>query len=289
MTIPHFKIKAFWILFLLVSSKLLAQNNSFKLYAGYSSTDNFNGCYTNGDTLTTAFLQEEHSAISLLLNGKDVWKKQGDMFLSSYEISIYYDNKPILNKSASSWVASKSRMIGLLPKMPDKIVIDKIKGTAIIENKKVEIDIPSVTFYRANYTNKKCYEIASKKPSVKGVFSPKIGEKIILNNIFFEIDKSELLPTSQEELNKLANYLLQNVNTLIEISGYTDNKGNEEKNQILSQNRAKAVANYLISKNIIKERISYKGYGSSKPIAANDTEENRQKNRRVEFVINKKQ
>jgi len=278
-----FKIQI-WIFLLLSAFKILAQDNSFRLYAGYSSIDNFSGCYTDGDTLPTDFLKKENSAISLLLNGKYVWKKYGDMFLLSYEINIYSDGKLMANKSPNSWVASTNQMIGLLPKMPDKIVIDKIKGFSIIDNKRVEVDIPSVTFYRASYTSKKCYEI---KAPVKKVFSPKIGEKVILQNIFFEINKSELLPASQEELNKLVDYLLKDKNALIEISGHTDNTGNEEKNKTLSGNRAKAVADYLISKGVDKNRISYKGYGSSKPIESNDTEDNRQKNRRVEFIINK--
>jgi outer membrane protein OmpA-like peptidoglycan-associated protein len=72
---------------------------------------------------------------------------------------------------------------------------------------------------------------------------------------------------------------------LITIIGNTDNTGNEEKNRILSEARAKAVAEYLTSKNIDKSRIKYTGYGSSKPIASNDTEEGKQQNRRVEFII----
>ena len=119
-------------------------------------------------------------------------------------------------------------------------------------------------------------------------FSPKVGEKIILKNIFFETDKSQLLPNSFDELNKLVEYLYKNKSTAIEISGHTDNTGTEEKNKKLSETRSKAVADYLISKGIDKSRIGYKGYGSTKPVAKNDTEEGKQQNRRVEFIIKKK-
>ena len=71
----------------------------------------------------------------------------------------------------------------------------------------------------------------------------------------------------------------------IEIHGHTDNQGEEDYNQTLSENRAKAVYNYLIGKGIAKERLSYKGFGESKPIATNDTKEGRQLNRRTEYVI----
>ena len=71
----------------------------------------------------------------------------------------------------------------------------------------------------------------------------------------------------------------------IEIIGHTDNKGEGIMNQELSEERAKAVFNYLISKNIPSQRLSYRGLGSSKPIASNETEAGRKKNRRVEFVV----
>jgi outer membrane protein OmpA-like peptidoglycan-associated protein len=114
---------------------------------------------------------------------------------------------------------------------------------------------------------------------------PKLGEIVTLKNIFFQTNKSELLPESFNELDRLASYLSETPNTLITIIGNTDNTGNEEKNRILSEARAKAVAEYLTSKNIDKSRIKYTGYGSSKPIASNDTEEGKQQNRRVEFII----
>ena len=71
----------------------------------------------------------------------------------------------------------------------------------------------------------------------------------------------------------------------IEIRGYTDNTGDELKNKMLSEGRAKAVVDYLVSKQIDRDRLSYKGLGSKQPIASNKTEEGKQKNRRVEFII----
>ena len=71
----------------------------------------------------------------------------------------------------------------------------------------------------------------------------------------------------------------------IEIEGHTDNSGNPEKNMILSQNRAKSVMDYIVSKGITADRITFKGFGITKPMVANDTPENRQLNRRVEFTI----
>lgn len=107
---------------------------------------------------------------------------------------------------------------------------------------------------------------------------------IILNNVNFESDKTTISKEALSELDKLA-ASLKNKYTRIEIRGHSDNSGNEERNLILSEERAKFIADYLISKSIASERVFYKGFGSTLPIASNNNEEGRQLNRRAEFVI----
>mgnify|MGYP000215212026 CR=1 FL=1 len=111
------------------------------------------------------------------------------------------------------------------------------------------------------------------------------GQSIRLNNIFFEFAKYDLLEDSYSELNRVYDFMLKNPNIKIKIAGHTDNVGSKTFNQNLSEKRAKAVADYLISKGIDKKRIQTIGYGMDKPIASNETEEGRQQNRRVEFII----
>lgn len=106
-----------------------------------------------------------------------------------------------------------------------------------------------------------------------------------LNNIYFNTDKYNLLPSSEVELRLLLNFLKINANVKIEVSGHTDNSGNKAHNQKLSENRAAAVSNYLIEKGIDKTRILSIGYGDNKPIADNSTHEGKQLNRRTEFKI----
>lgn len=113
----------------------------------------------------------------------------------------------------------------------------------------------------------------------------KSGKTVVLKNIFFETNKFDLKQKSEVELDKLFTFLTNNSTLNIEIGGHTDNVGSTEDNQLLSQNRAKSVADYLISKGIDAARLSYKGYGESMPIATNDTEEGRAQNRRTEFKI----
>jgi len=112
-----------------------------------------------------------------------------------------------------------------------------------------------------------------------------IGNKVILNNIFFDTNKFDLKPESVAELQKLVEFLNVNPTVHIEISGHTDNVGNDQLNQTLSENRAKAVYQYLISSQVNPARLVYKGYGKTQPIAPNTTDEGRQKNRRTEFMI----
>lgn len=115
-----------------------------------------------------------------------------------------------------------------------------------------------------------------------------IGGFVVLNNIFFESNKFNLLSQSKIELQQLITFLSQNPSVSIEINGYTDNVGDDKSNLILSENRSKTVYNYLISNQINSNRLSFKGYGETKPVADNSSEDGRKKNRRTEFKIVKK-
>jgi len=113
----------------------------------------------------------------------------------------------------------------------------------------------------------------------------KIGDKLILKNVHFDYAQYSLQPISFAELDKLAGYLQRNPTVQINLLGHTDNIGNKPANITLSLNRAKAVKEYLIKKQIKESRISYEGFGSGTPITTNDTDEGRAKNRRVEVQI----
>ena len=112
----------------------------------------------------------------------------------------------------------------------------------------------------------------------------KAGDEIILKNVQFSNNSFDLNNTSKKELDKLLNYVLEyNIN--IQIEGHTDSNGDKDQNLILSQNRAKSVKNYLISKGVKEENLTYLGFGDSKPISDNETEEGRALNRRTSFKI----
>ena len=111
------------------------------------------------------------------------------------------------------------------------------------------------------------------------------GTKVILNNIFFEYGKTVLRTTSYPELNRVVKLLEAYPKMTIEISGHTDNKGSLAINKKISEKRAKAVVDYILAQGIEEARLTYKGYAYLQPVATNDTEEGRQRNRRVEFKI----
>ena len=119
-----------------------------------------------------------------------------------------------------------------------------------------------------------------------------IGQVFRLNNVFFDFDKYDLRPESSTELNRVIMFLNDYPNVEIELGAHTDSKGSDDYNQTLSHNRAKSCMDYIINiGKIPASRVSFKGYGETKPVAPNantdgtDNAEGRQLNRRVEFMI----
>lgn len=126
------------------------------------------------------------------------------------------------------------------------------------------------------------YQLVDKDILLKNVC---IGCTIILRNIFFDFGKADLKPESTMELQRLVKLMNDIPQIKVEISGHTDNVGSDAANVKLSDDRAKSVVNYLIKEGVPAGRLIAKGYGASKPLAGNETNEGRQLNRRTEFKI----
>jgi flagellar motor protein MotB len=145
-------------------------------------------------------------------------------------------------------------------------------------------------FYSENFMFEGVHTVM--KPFIKKVAlsTARVGEKMILSNVFYEVDSWELKPESVEELNNLADLIVYNKEIIVEIGGYTDSTGTDQHNQILSEKRALSVVNYLVNKGIARERLTYRGYGNKSPIGDNVTFEGRRLNRRAEVkVVGRKQ
>lgn len=153
------------------------------------------------------------------------------------------------------------------------------------KNYAINVSKPGYLFYSESFTIDTNNDIT--KPYLLDIdlFHIKQGYSVVLKNIFFETNSYTLKSESTAELNELLQFLKNNKSIRIEIGGHTDNVGSDEFNQKLSENRAKVVAEFLLKNKIPAAQITYKGYGKSKPITNNNSEQNRAQNRRTEFKI----
>jgi len=152
------------------------------------------------------------------------------------------------------------------------------------KNYGISVEAPHYLFYSKNVDIPNLDSYKEIKDSIK--LSPiKAGSSIILRNVFFDYNKATITPQSEVELERVVRILKLNPTLKIRISGHTDSDGSDEYNLKLSQQRAQSVVDYLIAKGINKERLVATGYGETRPIAPNDTPENKQLNRRTEFEI----
>jgi len=221
----------------------------------------------------------------------------GDLDLYSFKLPEQYKAQPvtyfagkIFNKKNQAPLAAKFELIDL---ETGELVVESFSDPT---DGKFLLSLPMGKKYALN-ANKEGYLFYSEsfnlkegtlaEPYQKNVpLSPiEVGEKIILKNIFFETGKYALQDESKIELNKLIEFLKANPSVKIEVSGHTDNVGNSEMNQTLSENRANSVAQYLHQNEIMQNRISAKGFGDLQPIATNETDEGRAQNRRTEFKV----
>ncbi len=152
------------------------------------------------------------------------------------------------------------------------------------KNYALNINAPGYLFYSENFEFK---SISPLEPMRKNIQLKPIsgGEKVVLDNIFFEVGKAELRSESKVELQKIFTFLTENKDVRLEISGHTDNTGDKIANQKLSENRAKSVVSFLTMKGIEASRLVAKGYGDTQPIYPNTTMENKSKNRRTEMKV----
>ena len=218
--------------------------------------------------------------------------------LDIYSFQLREDVRPLKTLWVKGKVSDKKTKAGL----PSAVELTDIKTGNRISNIQTDEDgnylvtLPMGKDYAFN-VNRKGYLFYSdnfslQKNNTDSAFVVNIplqpiekGATIILKNIFFETGKFELRNESKSELDKLVILLQENPNLKIQIDGHTDNVGQEKDNLLLSTSRAKAVVGYLMSKSINTQRLTYKGFGSSRPVADNTTEPGKALNRRTELSI----
>lgn len=144
---------------------------------------------------------------------------------------------------------------------------------------------PGYLFYSGHFDIKGSHPLDAPYLLDVALHPIKQGAKIALKNIFFELDSYELRSDSKIELDGLIDFMKVNKDVKIQIGGHTDNQGNASYNQLLSENRAKEVRNYLIQRGVESSRLEFKGFGMNQPIDDNSTEDGRANNRRTEITV----
>jgi len=218
--------------------------------------------------------------------------------LDIYSFQLREDIRPLKTLWVKGKVFDKKTSAGL----PSAVELTELKSGKLISKIQTDEDgnylitLPVGKDYALN-VNRRGYLFYSdnfslSKNNVDSLFTVNVplqpiekGATVVLKNIFFETGKFELQKESISELDKLVMLLNENPNLKIQIDGHTDNVGQEKDNQVLSANRAKAVVDYLLSKSINKLRLTYKGFGSTRPVATNNTENGKALNRRTELSI----
>ncbi len=214
----------------------------------------------------------------------EIPKEKRIKFKSNYVKGIVTD------KETRKPLRSNVELIELLKNETESLVeSDSISGQYLIvltqgAEYALYVSKPGYVFKSLNFNYS---EIKDFEPITLNIELERIkeGTSAVLQNVFFEVDKYDLKEKSIVELQKVLKFLHDNPNIKVEISGHTDNTGSSIHNQELSEKRAKAVYQYLISNAISETRISAKGYGATRPVAENNSESGKQQNRRIELEL----
>lgn len=200
------------------------------------------------------------------LRGKVIDRETGRLLTASYEL---------INLSTGKLLISNATGIG------GDFLVCLPSG----HNYALNVSRPGYLFYSESFLFEGIHSLV--EPFIKQIpLSPlKPGERMLLANVFFEVDSWELRKESLIELNRLADLLAENKELIVEIGGYTDSTGTDEHNLLLSERRALSVVNYLKTRGIMSERLKHKGYGNTSPVGDNITSEGRKMNRRTEVKI----
>ena len=242
------------------------------------------GIYVTADGKWAYFASEQPDT----KGGMDIYKFELPESIRPFPVS--YVKGTVTDKANGSALGSKIQFFDLGTGMiyssasSDPKTGEYLATLPTGKNYACQISKEGYLFYSANFSLDK---IKEGLPYIMDIQLQKIevGSTVVLNNVFFESNSYAIKDESKTEFNTLIDLLTKNPTLKIEIGGHTDNSGVEKDNVSLSENRAKSVYDYLISKGIAADRLSYKGYASTKPLSDNKTAEGKAKNRRTEFVV----
>jgi len=227
------------------------------------------------------------------LSGKGGW--------DLYSFNLYQDARPerilflkgtVRDENTTEPVKARIELKNVETKKIEEIPLDSNTGNYVAVAPYNNDYVMTVKKADYVYETKYIAKVDSSHPVIRNVdvdIKPiELNQSYRINDIYFGFNKFDLTPESKFVLDQLIEFLSENPVICIQIQGHTDNIGNDADNLKLSDNRARSVYNYLVQKGINATRLTYKGFGKTVPVAGNDTEEGRAKNRRTVFVITKK-
>jgi outer membrane protein OmpA-like peptidoglycan-associated protein len=228
-------------------------------------------------------------------------KYQGKGGWDLYSFKLYPDARPerilflkgnVKDENTSEPVKARIELKNIETKKIEEIPLDSNTGNYVAVAPYSSDYVMTVKKEGFVYETKYIAKVDSTHPVVRKVdveIKPiELNQSYRINDIYFAFNKFDLSPESKAVLDQLIEFLNENPVICIEIQGHTDNIGNDADNLKLSSNRAKSVYDYLILRGIPSKRLTYKGYGETQPVADNDSEDGRARNRRTVFVITKK-
>ncbi len=263
-------------------SKKLVKGKIYKVEFFVSLAENSDFAIKNIDYLLS--VNELNTSIFREMSERQLKKNNINSFkIYTIENDRYYDNKSSWTMISSEFTAQGNEKYLTIGNFLKNSKTEKLLVSNKNRNNMSYYYIDLVSLQDANWeeSNPKEIVIETKKDDIEIA----LNKDYTFQNVIFDFNSSELSRDAKMEINTVYNFLIENPNTKIIISGHTDNVGDPEFNQALSEKRAKSVSDYFINLGLKKSRISFVGYGSEKPISTNETEDGRNKNRRVEFKI----
>ncbi|MBS1599545.1 MAG: PD40 domain-containing protein [Bacteroidetes bacterium] len=245
---------------------------------------------------------ENEGSLVIAADGKTAYYSS-DRADSRGELDLYtFELRNDIRPAKTLWVKGKVFDKKTMKGLPSSVMLTDLSSKKLLSNVQTDetgnylVTLPIGKDYAFNVNRKgylffsENFSLDQKQPdSTYNIDIPlqpiEANATTVLKNVFFDVNKYDLKPKSQVELDEIIQLLKENPTVTIQITGHTDNVGKAADNLLLSENRAKAVIVYLRSKGIDIKRLSFKGWGDTKPIADNKTEEGRARNRRTELQV----
>lgn len=252
-----------------------------------NSADDDLGFFVSTDGKTGYFSSNKKN-----LGGKGGW--------DLYAFELYKEARPekvllikgdVTDQQTQFNTSAKLELTNVSTKKITQIPVDSVSGKyaiAVLFNDDYVLTVKKDGYaYDARYISEKDSTFSEPKKLNLELKTMEVGDAYTLNDLYYATNSAEIMDVSKIIIDGFIEFLFKNPKVSVSIQGHTDNIGNDEDNMVLSEARAKSVFDYLVLHNVEEKRISYKGFGESKPVVSNDSEEGRSKNRRTEFVITK--